>query len=107
MNILTKSKYEQIFFLPIASLTEACGAPNPPPPKSLNCLMVVTIMENFQQHDNVLCKGLYTGQKNQDGYYVKEYHFFSNSQLKYTNFQTGKIKSNFFCTIWSIRVIIW
>ena len=36
---------------------------------------------------------MYMGQKGQDGYYAEECHFFSTSKLKYTNLETGRIKS--------------
>ena len=35
---------------------------------------------------------VYMGQKVQDGYYAEECHFFSISELKYTDWKTGRIK---------------
>ena len=51
---------------------------------------------------------IYMGQKDQDGNFAEQCHFFSTLELKYTNFKTGPNKSrNMQNTILSIRVIIW
>ena len=78
------------------------------------CKNVIILLFTFvgifiNQSANIIYLALlyvYMGQKDKDGYYDEQCHFFSTSELKYTNFKTGPKKSKNVQFILSIRVII-